>query len=321
VNSEGLWEHGNYILLRKKTDGELSSRYRISAADLQKKISSLKKKVLAEREKRVRPGLDDKSLTSWNALMIKGYSDAYLVFGEKKFLDAALKNAEFILKKQLRVDGSLYHSYKNGKSTVTGFLEDYCFTIEAFISLYECTFDEQWLTHAKQLADYCLAHFHDKNSVMFYFTSDSDKPLIARKMEVTDNVIPASNSSLAKSLYLLGLYLDNSHYLSISEQMLNNVKADIPSYGSGYSNWAILMLNHVFPFYEIAIVGNDVDEMRGKFSMHYIPHKIFVGSKTESRLPLLQNKFVEGKTMIYVCRNKTCKLPVTEAGEALKQIE
>lgn len=322
VNPAGYWENGNYILLRKHRDEEIAARHKISAVKLEEIISAAKGKLLKVREKRIRPGLDDKSLTSWNALMLKGFSDAYLVFKEKKFLHAALKNAEFILNCQRKKDGSLFHSFKNGKSTINGYLEDYCFTIEAFISLYQATFDKKWLDISGGLADYCLRHFYDEKSGMFFFTSDEDEKLVARKMELYDNVIPGSCSSMAKGLFLLGHYFDNRNYLEISAKMLNNIQDHIIDSASYYSNWCQLMLWHVHPFYEIAICGNEACSRREEFDIHFIPNKIFAGSlkSEQTPLPLLENKFVEGKTMIYVCQNKTCQLPVTQTEEALKQL-
>ena len=342
VNHLGEWEE-KYILLRKKSDEEFFKTLSgfQTMAELQKKISELKKKVLVVREKKIKPGLDNKILTSWNALMIKGYVDAYSVFHEKEFLNSALKCADYILKNLSREDGGLYHAISHlnppprgelgtttpsplGKvgmgSGVNGFLEDYSFTIEAFISLYQITFDEQWLSKAKSLADYAVKHFHDSSSVMFYFTSDLDSPLITRKMEIQDNVIPSSNSSMALSLFYLGKYFDEQKYLNISEKMLKQVQDDIPPYGSAYSNWAMLAQNFVCPFYEIAIVGNSVDEKRKQFSEHFVPNAIFVGTKAQSKLSLLQNKFVEGKTLIYVCENKTCKLPTENISEAVQSL-
>ncbi len=139
-------------------------------------------------------------------------------------------------------------------------------------------------------------------------------------MEVTDNVIPSSNSSLANGLFLLGHLLDKKEYLDASTQMLNNVKPKFTEYGSWYSNWANLMMNHVKPFYEIAIVGEDWDKQRMEFETHYIPNKMLLGSPGESDLPLLEMKYVEGDTKIYVCQNKSCLLPVSQVGEAMKQI-
>ncbi|MGZ4055489.1 MAG: thioredoxin domain-containing protein [Bacteroidia bacterium] len=317
VNERGLWEHENYILLRHDTDEVIAQRQNISVDDLQKKISELKKLLLIVREKRIRPGLDNKILTSWNALMLKGYIDAYTVFGEQHFLDVALKNINFLFKNSLR-EGNKFSHLANSK--VNGFLEDYAFTIEALISLYESTFVETYLQKANELMKSVIVHFQDKNSGMFYFTSDEDKALITRKMEISDNVIPASNSSIAKSLFTLGHHFENEEYIVISRKMLNNMLPEIENYGAGYSNWALLLLNFCQPFYEIAIVGKSVDEKKKSFNKHYLPNGIFAYSATESSLPLLKNRFVENDTLIYVCENKTCKQPVKEVEEALKQI-
>ncbi len=339
VNNIGFWEHGNYILLRKKPDEEVAKMHNLSVDELRKKISEAKKILLKKRGKRVSaPKADDKQLTSWNALMLKGYADAYAVFGEENFLNSALKNADFILTKlknknpiptlPKREGVGLYHSYKNGKATVDGYLEDYSFAMEAFIALYQITFNEKWLNEAKQLMDYTITHFFDKESGMFFFTSDLsaeaaaqaglDKELIALKMETTDNVIPASNSSIAKDLFLLGIYFDDNNYKKISEQMLSNVKNELKQSGSWFCNWGLLLLNKAAPFYEVAIAGKDAEQKRKELNQIYIQNKLLVGSKTKSSLPLLQDRYVEGKTMIYVCENKVCKLPVEKTEEAVK---
>ena len=233
-------------------------------------------------------------------------------------MSTALNNAEFILTKLRNPDGGLNHNYKNGKSTINGYLEDYCFTIEAFIALYQATFDEKWLITARQLMDYAIAHFYDKTSGMFFFTSDIDKVLITRKMELNDNVIPASNSSIAKGLFLLGIYYDNNDYKKMASKMLNNVKENMPKYGSGYSNWGLLLLQQALPFYEVAIVGTDAEKKRKELSLYFIPNKLMAGSKTANTLPLLQDRYVEGRTFIYVCENKVCKLPIEKVEEAMK---
>ncbi len=320
INNIGKWE-GNYILLRKESDKAISKQFNISEKELITKINSINHLLLAARSKRIRPGLDDKTLTSWNALMLKGYMDAYNTFGEKEFLNAAIKNAAFIANKQLRKDGGLNHNYKNGISNLNGYLEDYCFTIEAFIALYEATFDEKWLVLSKQLMDYTIVHFYDDETGFFFFTSDEAKGLIARKMELSDNVIPASNSSIAKGLFLLGLYFENEDYTKKSTQMLKNIENEIPKYISGYSNWASLLLNQIKPFYEIAISGENLLEKRNEFYHQYLPNKIIIGSIKKSNLPLLQEKQPNEKTMIYVCYNKTCQKPVETVDEALKQIK
>tara|TARA_B100000767_G_scaffold41570_1_gene35236 strand:- start:1722 stop:3563 length:1842 start_codon:yes stop_codon:yes gene_type:complete len=321
INGRGLWEHGNYILLRKESKEKISKKHKISLYELEQKIKKWKLTLMKERDTRIRPGLDDKSLTSWNALMLKGYVDAYMTFGENHHLDIAIKNANFIVNTQMSKDGKLLHSYKDGRSTINAYLEDYCLTISAFIRLYESTFDTKWLTYSEKLTEYAIAHFYDKNSGMFFFTSDLDPKLVARKMEINDNVIPASNSVMANSLFDLGTILDKENYKELSIKMLNNIKPEMDSYASGYANYATLMLKQVSPYYEVAIVGEDSHKKTMEMNTEYNPNTLFIGSFKESNLELLKGKHVEGMTMIYVCENKVCQLPTTKIKQALKQIE
>jgi uncharacterized protein YyaL (SSP411 family) len=320
VNERGFWEHDNYILLRYDDDAAIAERNNISLKELNEIILAGKKLLLAVREKRIRPGLDNKILTSWNALMLKGYIDAYNAFNEPTFLAAAEKNAGYLLKYACHNDTLSHLCVKETAKQKLGFLEDYSFTTEAFIALYQATREESYLVKAKELMEYCIKHFRDSSSGMFFFTSDEDKALITRKMELSDNVIPASNSSIAKSLFLLGHYFENEEYISMSRVMLNNVLEELENYGAGYSNWATLLLFFTEPFFEVAIVGNAADEKYRELQKHFLPNIIFAVSKAESTLPLLNNRFVEGETMIYVCSNKTCKEPVKETNEALRQI-
>jgi len=320
VNATGKWE-GHYILLRKKDNTKIAKQFNISEEEVVKKIDKINAVLLKERANRIRPGLDDKTLTSWNALMLKGYVDAYNVFGEEKFLKAAIKNAEFIVRTQIRKDGGLNHNYKNGVSNLDGYLEDYSFTTEALIALYQATFDEKWLAHAKKLTDYTIEHFYDANTGFFFFTSNNAKGLVARKMELSDNVIPASNSSMAKALFLLGELYYDKNYTDKSKQMLKNIEAQISQHISGYSNWGILMLKNVKPFYEVAISGKKAHQKRTELNESYIPNKLVMGSIKASTLPLLEMKEVNGKTMIYVCYNKACQSPVEKVSEALLQIK
>lgn len=321
LNYYGLWEHDNYVLIRKNSDAEVAKKHVISITELENKVLYWQKILLKERAKKQRPRLDDKSLTSWNALMLKGYVDAYSVFNEQRFLDAAIKNATFIYTKQLQEDGNLNHSYKNGKSTINGYLEDYATVIDAYISLYEATFNETWLSAAKQLADYAFDHFFDENRSMFYFTSNQDDDLIARKMEIEDNVMPASNSIMAKNLFKLSHYYANSYYLKVSEQMLRNVIENAQKYGSGYSNWLQLGSNFVGEYYQIAISGKDALHQLKEINQHYIPNKLIAGSTKKSNISLLENRFSETETLIYVCVNSACNLPENEAKKALFQLK
>ncbi|MFN2380643.1 MAG: thioredoxin domain-containing protein [Bacteroidales bacterium] len=320
ITDKGNWEKGKNILYKSISDKKIAEKYKITETELAEKISSAEELMFKERSKRVYPATDDKILTGWNALMLKGYIDAYRVFNEQKFLDAALKNAEFILHRLKTTDGKLFRNYKNGKASVNAFLDDYALTIDAFISLYQITFDEKWLDKAQSLTDYTLKHFYDSESGMFYYTSDLDPALIARKMEIIDNVIPSANSVIAKDLFILGSYFSIDEYINKSGKMINNVRKDALRGGANYANWDILMTWFVKQPYEVAIAGENYPALLKEFNNYYLPDAFFYGGKDEKSLSLTENKLIPGQTTIYVCQNKTCKLPVTEVGKALLQI-
>ena len=317
VNANGLWEHGNYNLIRTRSKEEFCSEHKINVAALTQKDKKWKALLLKERAKRVRPRLDDKTLTSWNALMLKGYINAYTAFGDKHFLDIALKNAHFIENMQRKDDGGLYRNYKNGKSNIDAYLEDYATVADAFISLYEVTLDEKWLQIAKQLTDYSFDHFFDDKSRMFFFTSNKQEGLIARKMDTDDNVIPSSNSITALNLFKLGHYYSNGSYLATAQAMLNNVKNEKMSYGAGASNWFILYSNFIGNFYEVAIVGKDALKKVKAINQTYLPNKLIAGSLEESNLPLLQHRYFKDDTTIFICVDGACQMPTNDTQKAL----
>ncbi len=320
VTSEGNWENGNNILFKNKSDKFIAHKYQMSDKELQQKIRGAKEILLNERIKRIRPKLDDKIITAWNGLMLKGYVDAYRVFDDPEFLKVAIKNAEFILSNLQNKDYRLDRNFNIGKSSINGFLDDYAFTIDAFIALYQATFDEKWLVEAQQLTAYVITHFYDTNSGMFFYTSDIDPELIARKMEITDNVIPAANSQMAKNLFLLGQYFYNDEYQEMSKKMLNNVKSQAVRSGAYYANWDILLAWFASDPYEVAIVGDNFMSKRKEFDSYYLPNVFLSGGKNEGTLLLLKDKYVEGQTIIYVCKNKSCMRPETEVKNALIQI-
>lgn len=319
VTEEGNWEEEQTnILLTKFSLDEYADVRGIPVIELQKKIRDAKVKLLEARSKRVRPGLDDKCLTAWNGMAIKGLAEASEVFNQEHYYQLAVRAADFIISDLSAEDGGLYRNFKNGKASIPGFLDDYAFFIDALISLYQCDFSEHWLREARRLTDYVLSNFEDAESPMLFYTAESGETLIARKHEVMDNVIPSSNSVMAQNLHKLGLLFDHEVYSLKSAEMLAAVHPQIKTYGSAYSNWAIQLLNEVFGINEIAFTGEDVSEQKRLLNTHYIPNKITL-SGTNSELPLLKDK-QSFETKIYICRNKVCQLPVSTVDEALKLI-
>ncbi len=319
VTDDGNWEEeASNVLFRKHTDEALATKLGLKVEEMLAKIRTSAKKVFEARSLRVRPGLDYKILTSWNGLMLKGLCAAYRAFDEPEYLAIALKNAKFILNNLFKKDGRLIRVFNSAENDQIAFLDDYANIIDAFIALYEVTFDEQWLQRAKELADTAILYYHDEANGIFFYTANDDEQLIARKSEIMDSVTPSSNSVMAHNLKKLGLFFDNEHYLNISAQLLRNIMPHLVSYPSSYSNWVSLLQEEIFGTYEIAIAGDDFEDIRAAMEKNYIPNKIILGGKKGS-LPLLQDKF-GAVTQIFICKDKTCGLPALNIKDALKQI-
>ncbi|HEX8349572.1 MAG TPA: thioredoxin domain-containing protein [Hymenobacter sp.] len=318
--SLGNWEHGRNILHRRQTDVLFAEEHELTLEVVTQLVSGWKQKIMAARAERVRPGLDDKVLTSWNALMLSGLLDAYRAFGEAEFLDLALRGAEFIQQK-LRNGSGLWRTYKNGRATIAGFLEDYAFVIQAFTQLYEVTFNELWLREAEKLTEYVLANFFDPEENLFFYTDATGETLIARKKELFDNVTPSSNSVMAHNLHRLSLHLENAQYGELAATMLRQVQELAVKEPQHLSNWASLYAALLKPAAEIAIVGPDAEVTRCELQQYFLPYAVVAGTATTSSLPLLQQRTALNKqTTLYVCFNRACQQPVHTVAEALAQL-
>ncbi|QRQ99426.1 thioredoxin domain-containing protein [Dyadobacter sandarakinus] len=319
ISEEGNWEDGhNHLHLTADPEKILAGLD--PAQNLTEKYQAALTKLASVRAARVRPGLDDKILASWNGLLIKGLTDAYRALGDEKIRQLAVSTGNFIFEKMTR-DTTLRHSYKNGKATITAFLEDYVAVTEGYLGLYQVTFDEKWLTAAASLTDYTVSNFYDEEDKFFHFTDAGGEQLIARKKEIFDNVIPASNSMMAENLYLLGKMLDRADFTEIAETMLGKMSRLLLTDVQWLTNWAALYCLGVTATAEIAIVGRNADTLRKDLDRFFIPNKIVMGTSTSSTLPLLQNRSeINGATAMYVCYDKTCQLPVTTVEEALHQL-
>ena len=320
INDFGHWENGNYVLIQKESLAIISKEQNISLDQLKLKKKNWEKILYHYREKRAKPRLDDKCLTSWNAIMLKGFVESFKALENENYLKIAIKNAHFILEKLWSNDGNLFHSYKNEKATINGFLEDYAFVIDAFIALYEATFEETWLEHAKNLTNYCLDHFYDETKQLFRFTSDLNESLIVDHYETEDNVIPASNSVMAENLFKLSVYFENSYYEKVAHLMLEQVLPSI-DYPSAFSNWLSVLLRFSDYQKELAICGENISKYRLQLNRSYLPHVLLSGCENNATLPFLKNRFIENKTLFYLCQNKTCLAPTTNFEEVYKDLK
>ncbi len=329
ITEDGNWEEERNILHRTESDESFAERMGWSLADLNVRLDATHTRLLRVRNERIRPGLDDKILCSWNGLMLKGLATAYRVFGEPEFLTLALRLAYFIMKKMRDSrNGRLWHTYKLGRARQTGFLDDYATVIDGLLALYQATFTESWLTEADQLMQYVLTNFTDNQvddptgaDPLFFFTDKNGEELIARRKELFDNVIPSSNSMMAENLYALSLLLDRPNYAERADQMVGRVQPLVQQNADYLTNWASQFALRARPTAEIAIVGPDAEQFRAEIDAEFYPNKVLCGTTDTSVLPLLQQRGpVEGQTAIYVCYNRACQLPVLQVADVWRLV-
>lgn len=326
ISEAGNWEHGRNILHRIESDESFAERMGWSSSDLNVRLDATHTRLLRVRNERIRPGLDDKILCSWNGLMLKGLATAYRVFNEPEFLTLALRLAYFLMKKMRDSrNGRLWHTYKAGRARQAGFLDDYAAVIDGLLALYQATFTESWLTEADQLTQYVLTNFADPDPSaddLLFFTDKNGEELIARRKELFDNVIPASNSMMAENLYVLSLLLERSAYAERADRMLGRVQPLVQQNTDYLTNWAAQFALRVRPTAEIAIVGPEADSLRIELDAEFYPNKVLSGTTEKSNLPLLEHRGqIDGKTAVYVCYNRACQLPVTSVAEVWQMLK
>ena len=321
VNEYGFWEEENkYILTRTISDEEFIKKNNLKHTEFNNIKSVWLNKLKIARNEKKKPSLDYKIITSWNGLMISGYVNAYKAINDEVFMNEAINAGEFIYSNLVKRDGGLFHNYVNGQSKINGYLEDYAMVIQASLDLYEITLNQLWIERALKLSEYVINNFSSSESELFYFTSKKDEDLISRSVEFRDNVIPSSNSIMAKNLFRLYHYFDKEEYYERSKNMSLSVTQEFEAYPSGYSNWFDLIYNLKSNYYEVAVVGENALEKVKQINSKYIPNKLIIGSTSENNLPLLKNRFIKDKTLIYVCVNKACKMPTESIEESVSLI-
>jgi len=320
ITLEGNWKNGNNILSSLYTPAQFALKKNLSPVQITSSLDSAKGRLLFVRNKRIKPTTDTKILTSWNAMMLKAYTDAYLATSEPRYLAKAIDLANFLEKSMLNKTGALKRILSEGKVSVEGFLDDYAWTAYAFLKLYQVSFDKHWLDLSKRIVDYVLNNFYNRDSYLFYYSTVRDSKLVVNKIETADEAIPSSNSILATTLYGLGVIYDKSDYIERCKGMLHAVSGQMKTYPAYHTTWCGLAGLLAHGTYEVAVMGKEAVDRNRELQKNYLPDCILTGAEYEEDLPLLKNKLRENITLIYVCKNRVCKRPVQNVGEALKQI-
>ena len=322
------YHRGQNILHITRPPERIAAEQALDPEELEGRIATLREKLLAIRDMRVRPGLDDKVLASWNALLITPLAQAGAASGEPRYTIAAEGAGRFILEHMWR-DNGLLRTHRHGESRLPGYLDDYAYTANAFVDLYEGTLDAEWLAHAKTIAEQMIARFGDEDGTGFYFTESAHTDLIVRTRPTYDGAEPSGNSVAALALLRLGHLLGHQDFQHWGRKVVESTQPQINKAPQGYLRmlWSVDFLLH--PPVEITIVGPrasaGVEALHRAAVTPFLPNRCILLLDPEKPAftdtsPLAAGKtMAEGQPAAYVCVNQTCQAPVTSP-EALDKL-
>jgi uncharacterized protein YyaL (SSP411 family) len=267
------------------------------------------------RAKRVWPGLDDKRLTSWNALMISALAEAGAVLNEPLYLDAARACAGFVMRSMRDEQGRLLRTFKDGRAHLNAYLEDHAYLVEALVTLYESTFDPRWFADARELADQMIARFADEERGGFFETSSDHEHLVARRKDLEDNPIPAGNSSAAYGLLRLAALTGEHVYAERADGVLRLLHELAPRHPQAFAHLLQALDFRLAQTKEVALAGGETGPLERVVRSKFRPHIVLAGGEPDG-VPLMEGRTpVDGHAAAYVCEQFACQRPVTEPAE------
>jgi uncharacterized protein len=328
VTERGNFE-GKNILNVPRPPEAVAAEFGLSTEELWQRILLIRERLFTEREKRVRPGRDEKVLAAWNGLMLRAFALAAGVTGREEYLRVAEENAVFLLEK-LVVDGRLRRSYKDGQARLNGYLEDYACVADGLVELYEATFETRWLREAASLADAILELFWEEAEGAFYDTAADHEELVTRPRDVYDNATPSGNSVAVDVLLKLSVLLEREDYRERAGAVLDNLSGGMVQVPGAFGRLLSALDFYLSTPYEVAIIGEreapDTKMLLETVYSSYLPNKVVAGSSENDEeatqlVPLLANRPMRGgRPTAYVCVNYACQSPTTDPAELARQL-
>ena len=319
INLEKPLDNHYYNLRARTIDTDFLKENNSSKKEFEKKYNLWRSRIKKIVGKREFPLVDSKIITSWNALVVVGFTQAYEAFNDPEFLMNALDTYAF-LKNNCSYKNRLVHIFNKETKKKEGFLEDYAYMIQAALQLYKNTGDEKFLNDAISFTQSVQKYFKDDSSPFFTYTEAPT--LLTKIVTLDDNVLPSANAIMAENLWALGQLTPQTNYYN---QALTMMQGILPffhqGYSSDYTQWAQLMLKEAYPYFEVVIIGKEAKALSAAFQKQYLPNLLVQISSRSSNLPLLKDRFFEDETYIYVCQNKVCLRPVTTVQEALELLK
>ena len=283
------------------------------------RVPEIRCRLFGVRARRVRPGLDDKRVCAWNALMVGALADAGAVLERADYLDAARACAAFLLEHMRDERGRMLRTWKDGRARLPGYLEDHAFTLEALLTLYEATFEPHWFTEARALAGVLIDRFADEQRGGFFSTADDHERLLARRKELEDHPIPSGGSSAALGLLRLAALTGEREYERRATGVLRLLHQVAPRHPQAFGHLLQALDFYTSSVREVALVGKDLGPLERVVRAEFRPHLVLAGARDAAPadgVPLLAGRApVDGRAAAYVCENFACQRPVTEPDE------
>ncbi len=327
VTAAGNFE-GRNILVRRD-EQPIAARFDLSLQELRTKVDAIERTLLEAREKRVRPGLDDKILTSWNGLMLAALADAGRLLKRRDYLEIAKKNARF-LREDLYHNGRLWHTYTRGQPKVYGLLEDYAYLGLGLLALYRATFDRDWLLLSFELGDAIVKHFGDEVDGGFYSTPADGEDLIVRPKDAFDAAVPAAAGAAAELLIAQARFRGDPQLEALAVTALQPMVGAMESQPTGFGTLLCALEFHLSPWREIAVFGDPEGEdtralldVIERYDSPYVMVALATGSNDPlaEKVPWLRGRApLGGRATAYVCEAGTCRLPVSTPEELTRQL-
>jgi len=283
-----------------------------------RKQQQWKNKLLAIRQKRKAPEVDDKIITSWNALLVDGLVQAYKTFDDQRFLTEAERTFRYLISNSYK-NGQLVHAFKKDSKQKEAFLEDYAFLAKSSLSLYEVTLDTVFFNWSKELMHSAMAKYRDESG-MYTYTESTDG-LISKIINIPDDVLPSANAIMAELHLKIGHMEYNKALLEKADLMLHVVGKDVEENLSFHASWGSLWATSAYPFLEVVVVGENAKDIIAEIDNFQLPNTMLIGTEEKNELAVFKGRYVEGETLIYICQNKTCKLPVRSVEDFLNQMD
>ncbi len=320
ISADGNWDHKNILRILKPL-AAVAKELKIDLIEAEEIINQSKNKLLAVRNKRIRPGTDDKILLGWNALLITAFCKAYAALQNDKYKVAAIDLYDFIEEKYRDENENYYHTYKNGVAKYPAFLDDYAYFVDACIHLQEITGDEKYLFKAEKITIYVFENFEDKGSHFFFFTNKNQDDVIIRKIETYDNATPSANSMMAKNLIYLSHVFNKRDWLQKAVTMIDSLKTIIVKHPGSFGIWASASINLAAGVNEIAIIGKAMMPALQDVLLEYLPNKVLQANFNKSDMFLLKDRPVLEELSIYLCRNFTCTSVLQNTNQLMAEIQ